>query len=32
MSFFGTDIEAYIRKNGMLYPVNDMAPNNFYVY
>ena len=32
MSFFETDVEAYIRRNGLLYPVSDLAPNTFYVY
>lgn len=32
MSFFETDVEAYIKRNGLLYPVSDLAPNVFYVY
>ena len=32
MSFFETDVEAYIKRNGLLYPVSDLAPNIFYVY
>ena len=32
MSFFDVEIDAYIRKNGILIPVFDLAPNCFYVY
>jgi len=32
MSFFDVEIDAYIRKNGTLIPVFDLAPNCFYVY
>ena len=32
MSFFNNEVEAYIKRFGMLYPVNDLSPNNFYIY
>ena len=32
MTFFETQVEAYIQKNGLLKPISDLAPNNFYVY
>lgn len=32
MTFFETQVEAYMQKNGLLKPISDLAPNNFYVY
>lgn len=32
MSFFDVEVDAYIKRNGLLYPVSDLAPNTFYVY
>ena len=32
MSFFDIEVEAYIKRFGLLYPIDDLSPNNFYVY